>query len=261
MGKSMSGEVVVLIPARMDSSRLPGKALKLISGVEMIVHVAKRCSLLEGLDRVVVCTDSIQILEVCQKYNIEVCLTSSVHDNGTERIAQAASIMKLSDEDIIIDVQGDEPFVKPEYIEQVARFLEETSYECVIPYQNTDEYNNFNRVKLVSCGERVIYLSRSDVPFYFGVIKAPLKKHLSIIGFRLSGLKKFVASAPTPLENIERIELMRLIELGVPIGTFLQHGSSLSVDTMQDYELACRMMVRDDLFKKMISSGGFDARN
>ena len=102
MSEISLGKLVALIPARMDSSRLPGKALKMISGVEMIVHVAKRCSLLEELDHVVVCTDSIQILDVCQKYNIEVCLTSSSHDNGTERIAEAAATMNLSNEDIII---------------------------------------------------------------------------------------------------------------------------------------------------------------
>ena len=255
----MSGKLVALIPARMDSSRLPGKALKMLSGVEMIVHVAKRCSFLEELDHVVVCTDSIQILEVCETYNIEVCLTSSSHENGTERIAEAANIMKLSQDDVIVDVQGDEAFVRPEYIEQVVKFLRDTNYECVIPHQYSDDYNNINRVKLVAHGDRVIYLSRSDIPCCFGVEKAPLKKHLSIIGFRLSGLQKFVKSNRTILEDIERIELMRLIELGVPIGTFFQDGLSLSVDTNEDYELACRMMGRDELFKKMFVSGGFNA--
>lgn len=257
----MINKIVTLIPARMDSSRLPGKALKKISGVEMIVHVAKRCALLESLDRVVVCTDSMQILEVCEKYNIEVCLTSSSHDNGTERIAEAAEIMKLSLDDIIVDVQGDEAFVRPEYIDQVVQFLRNTSYECVIPHQHCDDFNNINRVKLVSHNDRVIYLSRSDIPCHFGVLKAPLKKHLSIIGFRLSGLLKFVESVSTPLENIERIELMRLIELGVPIGTFFQDGVSLSVDTNDDYELACRMMDRDELFNKMSESGRFNVSN
>ena len=161
----MPHKVVALIPARMDSSRLPGKALKKISGYEMIVHVAKRCAVLERLDRVVVCTDSIQILEVCERYDIEVCLTSSYHENGTERIAQAAGIMELSQSDIIVDVQGDEAFVRPEYIEQVVEFLSETKYECVIPHQYIDDFNNVNRVKLVANGDKVIYLSRSDVPY------------------------------------------------------------------------------------------------
>ena len=257
----MPYRVVALIPARMDSSRLPGKALKKICGIEMIAHVAKRTRLLESLDKVVVCTDSIEILEVCEKYNIDVCLTSSTHENGTERIAEAAKTMNLSDEDIIVDVQGDEAFVRPEYIEQVVTFLQRTDYECVIPHQSCDDYNNVNRVKMVTQGDRVIYLSRSDIPCYFGIEKSPLKKHLSIIGFRLSGLTKFVGSSSTQLENIERIELMRLLELGVPVGTFYQNGASLSVDTQDDYELACRMMGRDDLYLSMSARGGFGVNN
>lgn len=248
----MTRHVVALIPARMESSRLPGKPLKKISGIPMIVHVAKRSMLADSVDKVVVCTDSVDILFACEAYGIEVCMTKSSHQNGTERIAEAAEVMGLTDDDIIIDVQGDEPFVKPEYIQQVADFVAETDYGCVVPHQMIDEYGNLNRVKLVSHGDRILYFSRSDVPCYFGQVQQPMKKHLSIIGFRLAALRRFVSSEPTPLENIERIELMRLIELGEPIGTFHQDGVSLSVDTPEDYELACRMMERDPLFRTTI---------
>lgn len=248
----MSTQTVVLIPARMESTRLPDKPLKKIAGLPMIVHVAKRSQLATGVDRVVVCTDSPEILMVCEKFGVDVCMTKSTHRNGTERIAEAADVMGLQDDDIIIDVQGDEAFVLPEYIQEVADFTRNTDYECVVPHQMIDEYGNLNRVKMVSHGDRVIYFSRSDIPCYFGDIRQPMKKHLSIIGFRLSGLKKFVASEPTPLENIERVELMRLIELGVAIGTFRQDGVSLSVDTQEDYTLACRMMERDKVFLELI---------
>lgn len=248
----MSTKTVVLIPARMESTRLPNKPLKKISGLPMIVHVAKRSQLTQGVDQVVVCTDSPEILMVCEQYGVDVCMTKSSHRNGTERIAEAADILGLDDNDIIIDVQGDEAFVLPDYIRQVADFTRSTDYECVVPHQMIDEYGNLNRVKMVAHGDRVIYFSRSDIPCYFGDIRQPMKKHLSIIGFRLSGLKKFVSSEPTPLENTERIELMRLIELGVAIGTFRQDGVSLSVDTEEDYVLACRMMERDALFLDLI---------
>lgn len=251
----MTSKIIALIPARLESSRLPSKALKKICGVEMVVHVAKRCQLLKLLDRVIVCTDSIQILEVCEKYGIEVCLTSSVHANGTERIAQAAKILQLNDDDLVIDVQGDEVFVKPEYISEVVQFLKNSNYECVIPHQLIDDYNNVNRVKMVTYGDRIIYLSRSDIPCHFGSTKTALKKHLSIIGFRTSGLEKYVEIGQTELENVERIELMRLIEAGVPVGTFFQTGVSLSVDTVEDYQLACRIMNQDKLFHEIFSSG------
>jgi 3-deoxy-manno-octulosonate cytidylyltransferase (CMP-KDO synthetase) len=248
----MTGKTIALIPARMESSRLPNKPLKKICGLPMIVHVAKRAALSPLVDRVVVCTDSIEILMVCDSHGIEVCMTRSSHQNGTERIAEAAEVMGLAADDIVIDVQGDEPFVQPAYIEQVAEFTRANPFGCVVPHQFMEEMGNLNRVKVVSYESRILYFSRADVPCYFGAIQQPMKKHLSIIGFRLDALRTFAANAPTPLEEIERIELMRLIELGVPIGTFLQEGSSLSVDTPEDYELACRMMERDPLFKQKI---------
>lgn len=248
----MSQQTVALIPARMESARLPGKPLKPICGVPMIVHVAKRAALARGVARVAVCTDSIEILMTCESYGIEVCMTRASHQNGTERIAEAAAVMGLGEDDIIVDVQGDEPFVRPEYVEQVAAFTAANGYACVVPHQLMEETGNPNRVKLVAHGDRVIYFSRADVPYYFGAVEAPMKKHLSIIGFRLPALRRFAASPPTPLEDIERIELMRLVELGEPIGTFLQEGTSLSVDTAEDYERACRMMERDALFRSTI---------
>ena len=248
----MPEDTIALIPARLESTRLPNKPLKIISGLPMVVHVAKRSQLAQGVTRVAVCTDSIEILMVCEKFGIEVCMTKASHQNGTERIAEAAEIMGLSETDVIVDVQGDEPFVKPDYIEQVAEFTRTSGYGCVVPHQLMEERGNLNRVKLVSHNDRVIYFSRADVPCHFGAFAQPLKKHLSIIGFRLSALRKFAAQAPTPLEEMERIELMRLVELGEPIGTFLQDGTSLSVDTPEDYELACRMMERDALFREKL---------
>ncbi|MDU8929417.1 3-deoxy-manno-octulosonate cytidylyltransferase [Alisedimentitalea sp. MJ-SS2] len=248
----MAGKTIALIPARLESSRLPNKPLKKICGLPMIVHVAARAMLSSKVDQVVVCTDSIEILMVCDSYGIDVCMTRSSHQNGTERIAEAAETLGLTDEDVIVDVQGDEPFVLPQYIEQVAAFTRAHSFGCVVPHQFMEQMGNLNRVKVVSYRDRIIYFSRADVPCYFGQIQQPLKKHLSIIGFRLSALRTFAANAPTPLEEAERIELMRLIELGEPVGTFLQEGTSLSVDTPEDYELACRIMERDALFKDTI---------
>ena len=112
----------------MESSRLPGKPLLDICGIPMVVHVARRAMLSTRIDQVVVCTDSIEILLACEQYDIDVCLTRSGHLNGTERIAEACESLQVNNEDIIIDVQGDEPFVKSEYIEQVADFLIDSNF-------------------------------------------------------------------------------------------------------------------------------------
>ena len=244
-----------LIPARMQSTRLPDKPLKLICGVPMIVHVAKRSSIDKIVDRVVVCTDSLEIAEVCDNYQLEVCLTKSSHRNGTERIAEAATILGVEAQDVVIDVQGDEPFVQPEYIDQVRNFTMTHDYDCVVPHQISEERSNINRVKMATTQNRVLYFSRLDIPSNFGDVAKPLKKHLSIIGFRMRALQAYASTEPTELEISERIELMRLIELGIPVGTFLQSGSSHSVDTQQDYDLACRMMEQDQFFKKMVAEG------
>lgn len=252
---------IVLIPARMESSRLPGKALKEIGGIPMVVHVAIRSSQCPTTDRTIVCTDSADIIFECEKYGIEACNTKGNHLNGTERIAEAAILLNLPDDQIVIDVQGDEPFVSPKYISKVANFISQSKYDCVVPYQDFEEPDNTNRVKIVSSSDRIIYFSRSDVPNYFGQISQPMKKHLSIIGFRVAALKKYISGVPTELEKLEKIELFRLIENNIAIGTFKMDGQSISVDTEEDYHKACRMIETDSYFLKLLKKGFFNAEN
>ena len=257
----MNEKCIVLIPARMESSRLPGKALKEIGGIPMVVHVAIRSSQCPTTDRIIVCTDSADIIFECEKYGIEACNTRGDHQNGTERIAEAAILLNLPDDQIVIDVQGDEPFVSPEYISKVANFVSQSNYECVVPYQDFEEPNNTNRVKIVSSSDRIIYFSRSDVPNYFGQISRPMKKHLSIIGFRVAALKKYKSAVPAELEKLEKIELFRLIENNIAIGTFKMDGQSISVDTEEDYHKACRMIETDSYFLKLLKKGFFNAES
>jgi 3-deoxy-manno-octulosonate cytidylyltransferase (CMP-KDO synthetase) len=247
----------VLIPARMESSRLPNKPLKLIGGLPMVVMIAKRAMEAKNVTTVV-CTDSAEIIYACSRHSILTCNTSDKHKNGTERIAEAANIMSISEEDIIIDVQGDEPFVTPSQIHAVRDFLSDSAYKCIVPYQLMNEYQNLNRVKIVNNNSDVLYFSRADVPVIFSDAPKPLKKHLSIIGFKKSALEYYLHTSPTKLENLEQIELMRLIENKVPVGTFELPGLSLSVDTREDYEKARRMMENDDLYHEMNSNGALN---
>ncbi|MBT7555998.1 NTP transferase domain-containing protein [Candidatus Woesearchaeota archaeon] len=116
-------KIIGLIPVRLESSRLPNKAIMEIAGMPMILHVAKRAKLSKTLDRVVVCTDSHLICNICIDNNIEIVLTKNTHANGTERIAEAANILNLDDDTIIVDIQGDEPLLKPYMIDNVSNFL------------------------------------------------------------------------------------------------------------------------------------------
>lgn len=240
----------ILIPARMESSRLPGKPLIKISNLPMIVHVAKRCALYKNASDVVVCTDSADIIYECEKYGIDVVNTTYHHKNGTTRIAEAASILGLDDDSIVIDVQGDEPLVDPEYIDQVHSFIRSSNLGCCVPFQKFEETHNKNRVKIVSSGERVIYFTRSDAPTYFSKPFAGYKKHLSVIGFRHQTLQAYAALPIGELEAMEQIELFRLIENGIAIGTFEMSGSSTSVDTPADLELVKRAILDDRIYQE-----------
>ena len=257
----LNEKCTILIPARMESSRLPGKALKKIGGIPMIIHVAIRSSQCSLVDRTIVCTDSSDIIFECEKYGIEVCNTRWDHKNGTERIAEAAILLELPDDQIVIDVQGDEPFVSPEYISKVANYVSQSKYGCVVPYQDFEEPDNVNKVKIVNSSDRIVYFSRSDVPNYFGQTSQSMKKHLSIIGFRVGALKKYISAMPGELEEIEKIELFRMIENNVAIGTFKMDGQSLSIDTEEDYQKACRMIETDSYFLSLFNEGFFDAKN
>ncbi|MBD1167836.1 3-deoxy-manno-octulosonate cytidylyltransferase [Pelagibacterales bacterium SAG-MED06] len=244
----------ILIPARLESARLPRKALKKILNLPMIIHVSLRAKLCKNVDNIVVCTDSPEICWECEKYNIEVCMTKSEHKNGTERISETVNIMNIGNDDIIVDLQGDEVFVKPKDIEKVFLETEKSKFDCIVPYQKLYEMNNPNRVKIIETDRQILSMTRADAPFYFGKQKQYLKKHLSIIGFKGSLLKKFRELKIKNLEKIEKIELLRLLENDIKIGTFQMKGTTLAVDTVDDYHKSIRMMNDDLIYKKFIKN-------
>lgn len=240
-----------LIPARLGSSRLNGKALKLLHGLPMVIHVAKRARLARNLDRVLICTDSEKILQASIKYGIEACVTSSDCKNGTERIIHAKRLLQIPDEDIIIDIQGDEPLVSPDTIDDVITASKQVlgNYDIVLPHQLDALENKKNIVKVVASGDRVLYLTRSDTPFPF-VEDRLLKKHLSVIGFSGASLERFSRLDEGELEKIEGVELLRALEGGMNIYTFPQQVHSFSVDIQEDFERAERVLRTCPLFKK-----------
>lgn len=241
--------VIVLIPARLESTRLPNKPLLDIDGLPMIVHVAKRTALSKSVDKVVVCTDSIEILLQCFKYEIKCILTKKEHNNGTERIAEAAGYLNASCNDILIDVQGDEPLIRPDTIDRLVENFKSKKFDIMLPYIETSDSNNSNIVKISTVGNKVIYMSRSDIPYPFSK-NVKLKKHLSIIAFTLSALEKYSLIKKTDLEKTESIELLRAIECGFKIGTFREDNESFSVDVIEDYLKANREMRSDKVYEK-----------
>jgi len=246
-----------LIPVRIESERLPRKALLEMHGLPMIIHVAlrsKKCSELDGLW---VCTDSSEIAYVCEKYKVNVCLTSSSHSNGTERIAEAAKLLDFNDEDIVVDIQGDEPLVKPRVIRSVindTKTMLSVGGDVFLPHVPGCESGNKNIVKVIESMGRVLYLTRSDSPNSFSV-ESPLKKHLSVIGFSCKSLKKFASFEIGPLEKVEGVELLRALEFGLSIHTKPYQEDTFSVDVQADAEKAIRYMNNCPITNEII---GFD---
>jgi len=248
--ETQSPKVWGLIPARLESSRLNGKALRLLHGLPMVVHVAKRAMLAHHLDRVLICTDNEKILQASVKYGIEACITSSDCKNGTERIIHAKRLLQIPDNDIVIDIQGDEPLVSPDTINDVIKASKQMlgDYDIILPHQLDALENKKNVVKVVSSGNRVLFLTRSDAPYPF-VEDRLLKKHLSVIGFTGASLEKFANLEQGELEKIEGVELLRALEGGMSIYTFPQQVHSFSVDIQDDFERAERVLRTCPLFK------------
>jgi 3-deoxy-manno-octulosonate cytidylyltransferase (CMP-KDO synthetase) len=228
---------VVLIPSRLASTRLAGKALLQIGGIPMIARVmiqAKKCP---DIQDVFVCTDSLEIAEVVKKYGGQCIMTSETHQNGTTRIAEAKKL--LPDYDLYIDVQGDEPFINPEHISAVIECHKQYQPDIVLPILPFHD-SKPSHVKVVTdVNGRVMYLSRADIPYHFSN-KCPYNKHLSIVGFSPTALDRFASLPMSPLESVEGVELLRAVENGMYIQTIALNGDSFSIDTIQDYEKALR---------------------
>ena len=239
--------VLGLIPSRLGSKRLPGKALANISGMPVVVHVAKRALLSQKLGRVVVCTDSQEILKVCEDFDIEAKLTSSDCKNGTERIA---SVIEDFDFEYVIDIQGDEPLVNPEHIDLVAECISKNDIKAdiIIPTLEVPFACPETIVRVQSSlSGRIMTLTRASIPHRYSIPVATIQKHLSVIGFTKEALKNYAKFSPTPNEQSEDIELLRALENDMNLYSLPVEGNSFSVD-VQDDLLKARVAMKSDKF-------------
>tara|TARA_B100002051_G_C16662997_1_gene600163 strand:- start:542 stop:1276 length:735 start_codon:yes stop_codon:yes gene_type:complete len=237
-----------LIPCRLKSSRLKEKALLEIDGLPLIIHTLKRSMLSKKLDRVIVCTDSKKIKKVVEEYGGEAFISKKDHETGTDRIAEFAS--KLSDKDIIIDIQGDYPLLKPKNIDSLINFHEKNNFEIVCPVTKIYSANSPNIVKVVKNKlGRILYFSRAKIPYEYNKKNKHYFYHMSIISFQKKSLIKFKNLKKGEIENIEGIELMRAIENDIHVGTFEIKDDAFSVDVKEDYLRALSLMPQDPIRK------------
>ena len=246
----MDAPFVVLIPARLQSTRLPNKPLADLGGRAMVVRVAERAKL-SGAHQVVVATDSPEIIAVCAQYGVEAVLTRPDHDNGTERLAEAAALLNLAPETIIVNVQGDEPMIDPELIRQVAQYLHQNPVPAATAAHvvySAQDFNNPNVVKVVlNKRQEALYFSRAPLPFPRDDIAAvlqgedsklpPVLRHIGIYGSRAQFLASYHQMQASPLEQIEKLEQLRILWHGHAIGVVVTDNIPVAgVDTLEDLQ-------------------------
>ena len=245
--------IVAIIPSRLESSRLPRKALADICGLPMIVHIFKRCEFSKSLNEVFVATDSDEIRQIVEQYGGKVIMTSSNHKNGTERIAEAA---KNVDADIIVNVQGDEALVMPEHIDSAINALEEDGNVNVSILVNSfSKRCSTSDIKVVlDLHGNVMYLSRSDIPSDSRTKDAPLLKAYHILAFRKEFLMEYAKWDEGDLEKIEYHEHLRILERGHRIKAVKVDSLGISVDTELDLDEVKIKMEKDPYFKAILKT-------
>ncbi len=240
--------IIGLIPSRLGSKRLPGKALADIAGLPVIIHVAKRSLLSKSLSKVIVCTDSDEIYSKCKSYNVDAIMTDSHYKNGTERIASVAEDQEF---DFAIDIQGDEPLVDPSHIDIVAENICNRNVDILIPTLDVPFSAPETIVRVQSSiSGRVMTLSRANIPHRYSLPFSTIQKHLSVIGFTKNALEQYSKLSPTPNEQSEDIELLRAIENDMRVYSISINGNSFSIDVQDDLLRARVAMKSDSYFGK-----------
>ncbi len=241
---------MIIIPARLASSRFPKKVLADIGGLPMVIRTAKQ---VEHLDEVAIATDSQEVIDLCKEYGYKAMMTSETHKSGTDRINEAAQILDLKDDDIIVNIQADEPFIEPEVVGSVIKRLNELKAQKA-PFIMASCYNAVNNeaaqdpnlVKVImDVNHDAIYFSRNPIPFnrsgsatYFG--------HIGIYGFTKKSLHDFCELDDAPIEDIEKLEQLRAIYHGKKIAMVKVASTGFGIDTEEDLKRAKQIFLGEE---------------
>lgn len=239
--------VVAIIPARLGSTRLPGKVLLDRTGQPLIQHVYESARRASVLSRVVVATDDQRVAGAVRSFGGEAVLTRADHPNGTSRLAEAAGALGLAPDDVIVNVQGDEPEVEPGAIAAAVEALRASGFPMstvAVPFATGEDPGDPNCVKVVvGAGGRALYFSRSLIPFdrdkRGGPDAAPLR-HVGLYVYRRSFLDQFLSLPPAPSERAEQLEQLRALHYGHAIAVAIQPQARTGIDTPEQYDAFVR---------------------
>ncbi len=236
-------KILGVIPARLASTRLPRKVLRTIAGAPMIEWVYKAARACRQLDDVLIATDSDEVLALARERGWSAMLTSPVCASGSDRVYEVSGKISAA---IYVNIQGDEPLLKPEHIEAILRPFSrpEVQVSTLATPCKPEEINNPNAVKVVTCPDgRALYFSRGPIPYdrdHSG--NAPYLKHLGLYAYRREALHRFAKLPPSPLETIERLEQLRFLENGIDIFVEITPYDTIGVDTEADLQAVEAML-------------------
>ncbi len=260
--------VVGIIPARMASSRFPGKPLAKICGIPMLGHVYYRSKISEALEQVYVATCDREIADYIESIGGEAIMTADTHERASDRTAEAmlAIESRMNKKlDIVVMIQGDEPMLYPEMIgEAVNPMLQDENIQVVnlmAHLKSREEHADPNEVKVVVDKEDyAIYFSREPIPSWKkAATEVPMLKQVCIIPFRRDFLIKFNQLKPMPLELVESVDMLRVIEHGFKVKMVMAERDTYSVDTQADLEKVASLMEKDALIKEYAAVGQGEA--
>ena len=256
--------IIGIIPARMASSRFPGKPMSKICGIPMVGHVYFRSKMCKALTDVYVATCDKEISDYMERIKGKAVMTASSHQRASDRAAEA--VLKIEKEsgkkaDIVVMIQGDEPLIRPEMIDAaIEPILKDRAVNItnlMAALKTIEGFEDPNEVKVVvDKDNNALYFSREPIPSRKkGAADVPMMKQVCIIPFRRDFLLEYTKMPPTPLEVIESVDMMRILENGLKVKMVPTKFDTKSVDTMQDLEVASRMMEKDALYKRYSSKG------
>ena len=240
--KTQDIDVVAIIPARYDSNRFPGKPLANIDGKPMIQHVVERAKAVKLLTRVIVATDDQRIADCVESFGGEYVMTKRDHVSGTDRLAEAAELAGISEHDVVVNIQGDQPLFPAEVIEQVARpILDDPALPMstlIFKILREEEIDDPNHVKVVFDRDNyALYFSRAPIPFQRNPEdnESPTYyRHLGLYAYKKGFLLTFVSLPEGDWERFEKLEQLRALEYGYKIKVILTEHDSIEVDTPED---------------------------
>ncbi|AJC87834.1 3-deoxy-manno-octulosonate cytidylyltransferase [Campylobacter insulaenigrae] len=237
---------MIIIPARLKSSRFENKILCDIDGLPMFVYTAKK---MQTIDKVYVAVDDKNVLNIAQKHNIDAVLTNINHESGTDRINETCEILNINQEEIIINVQADEPFIELENIKKFKEFskcaFENNQTFMTSCYKEIDEFasQDPNLVKVITdINDFALYFSRSKIPYERATYKEKFKAHLGIYAYKVKNLREFCTFKNSTLEECEKLEQLRALENGKKIKMLKITSKSIGIDTKEDYDKAIKIL-------------------